>query len=148
MPLCYLCCGVIWLVLAGLLLGQLYVLLWIGYNALVWSLNLYSCYFGLSWPITLFVGSFGPFLSPWVFSAHLLSLGILGPFSNFAFPWVFTNSFGLSWPNYRILHPWGSWAFHQPLTLLLHYFGLVVAHSYFSTLDNAHGFTTFFFGLL
>ena len=148
MSLDYLCCGVIWPVLAGLLLGQLHVLLSIGYNDLVWSLNLYSCYFGLSWPIALLVGSFGPFLSPWASSAHLLSLGILGPFSNFAFPWVFTNSFGLSWPNYRILHPWGSWAFHQPFTFLLHYYGLAVAHSYFSTSHNAHGFTTFFSGLL
>ena len=48
--------------------------------------------------------------------AHLLSLGILSPFSNSTFSWVFTNSFRLSWPNYIILHPWGSWAFHQPLT--------------------------------
>ena len=50
--------------------------------------------------------------------AHLLSLGILGPFSNSAFPWAITNSFGLPWPNYFILHLWGSWTFHQPLSLL------------------------------
>ena len=54
-----------------------------------------SCYFGLSWPITLLVGSFGPFLPPWASLAHSLSLGILGPFSNSAFTWVFTNSFRL-----------------------------------------------------
>ena len=45
---------------------------------------------------------------------HLLSLGILSHIS--AFPWVFTNSFELPRPNYLILHPWGSWPFHQPLT--------------------------------
>ena len=33
-----------------------------------------SCYFGLSWPITLLVGSFGPFLPPWASSAHFLIL--------------------------------------------------------------------------
>jgi len=66
--------------------------------------------------ITLLVGSFVSFISSWASLAHLISLGILGPFSNSAFPWAFTNSFGLSWPNYLILHPWDSWAFHQPLT--------------------------------
>ena len=68
-----------------------------------------------------------PFLSQWTSLSHLLSLGILSPFSNSTFPWVFTNSFGLPWPNYRILHPWGSWTFHQPLTFLLHYFRPIVA---------------------
>ena len=48
--------------------------------------------------------------------AHLLSLGILGHFSNSAFPWAITNSFGLPRPNFFILHPWGSWTFHQPLS--------------------------------
>ena len=94
------------------------------------------------------MGFFGPFLSPWASSAHLLSLGIFSPFSNSAFPWAFINSFGFPWPNYHILHPWGSWAFHQPLTFLIHYFGLAVAHSYSSTSYNVHGFTTSFFGLL
>ena len=56
--------------------------------------------------ITLLVGSCVPFISSWASLAHLLSLGILYPFS--AFPWAFTNSFGLPWPNYLILHPWGS----------------------------------------
>ena len=116
-------------------------------NDSIWSLDLYSYYFGLSWPITLLVGSFVPFLSSWASLAHLLSLGILGPFSNFAFPWAFTNSFRLPWSNYRILYPWGSCAFHKPLTFLFHYLGPTVAHFYFSTSHNAHGFTTSFFGL-
>ena len=77
MLLYYTCHGVIWPQLAGPLLGLLRFLLSISYNDLVWSLDLYSCYFRLSWPLTLLVGSFVPFLS---------SLGILGPFSNFAFP--------------------------------------------------------------
>ena len=86
MLLCYSCRGVKWPQLARPLLGFLRILLLIGYNDPVWSLDLYSCYFRLSWPITLLVGSFVPFLS---------SLGILGSFSNFALPWTFTNSFGL-----------------------------------------------------
>ena len=87
-------------------------------------------------------------LSSWASLTHLLSLGILGLFPNSAFSWAFTNSFRLSWPNCLILHPWGSWAFHQPLTFLLHYFEFVVVHSYFSTSHNAHGFTTYLSGLL
>ena len=67
--------------------------------------------------ITLLAGSYVPFISSWASLAQLLfSLGILDPFSNPAFSWAFTNSFGLPWPNYLILHPWGSWTFHQPLT--------------------------------
>ena len=54
---------------------------------------------------TLLAGSYIPFISSWASLAHLLSLGFLGPFPNSAFPWVFTNSFGLLWPNYLILHP-------------------------------------------
>jgi len=53
--------------------------------------------FGYPWPICF----------PWA-SSNL--------FSNSAFPWAFTNSFGLPWSNYLILHSWGSWAFHQSLT--------------------------------
>ena len=60
-----------------------------------------------------------PVCFPWASSARLLFLGILGPLSNSIFSWAFTNSFGLSYPNYHILHPWGLWAFHQPLTFLL-----------------------------
>ena len=67
--------------------------------------------------ITLLVGSCVPFISSWASLAHLLSLGFIDPFPNSAFPWAFTNSFGLPWPSYLILHPWGSWACHQPLTL-------------------------------
>ena len=78
MLLCYSYCGVIWPQLVGHLLSLLRILLSIGYNDLVWSLGLYSHYFGLSWPITLLVGSFVPFLS---------SLGILGPFAFLGHPW-------------------------------------------------------------
>ena len=54
--------------------GLLYTLLSIGYNVPVWPLSLYSCYFRLSWSITLLVGSFDPFLSPWATSTHFLIL--------------------------------------------------------------------------
>ena len=74
MPLCYFCCGAIWSMLVGPHSGLLYTLLSIGYNVPVWPLSLYSCYFRLSWSITLLVGSFGPFLSPWATSAHFLIL--------------------------------------------------------------------------
>ena len=63
---------------------------------------------------TLLVGSFVPFISSWASLAHSLSLDIFNSFSNSAFLWVFTNSLRLSGPNYLILHPWGSWVFHQP----------------------------------
>ena len=66
--------------------------------------------------ITLLVGSFVSFISSWASLVHLLSLGFLGPFPNSVFPWAFTNSFGLTWLNFLILHLWGSWACHQPLT--------------------------------
>ena len=49
----------------------------------------------------------------------MLSLGFLSPFPNFALPWAFTEFFGLPRPNYVILHPWGSWACHQPLTFFV-----------------------------
>ena len=77
MLLCYSCCGVIWPQLTGPLLGLLRIPLSIGYNDPVRSLDSYSCYFGLSWPITLLAGSFIPSLS---------SLGILGPFSFLGHP--------------------------------------------------------------
>ena len=64
--------------LAGPLLGLLHVLLSNGYNDPVWSLDLYSCYFGLSWLIILLMSSFGPFLSPWASSAHFLILHFHG----------------------------------------------------------------------
>ena len=76
------------------------------HNDSIWS-------FGLC--ITLLVGSFVPYISSWAPLAHLLSSGFLSPFPNSAFSWSFTNSFGLPWPNYIIIHPWGSWACHQPL---------------------------------
>ena len=94
-PLCHSCCDIIWPMLAGPI-----------------SLDLYSCYFGLSCPITLLVGSFVPFPTPWASSTHLLSLGILRSFSNSTFPWAFTNFLGLSWSNYHILHLWGSLVYY------------------------------------
>ena len=100
-------------------------------NDSIWS-------FGLC--ITLLVGSFVPFISSYASLAHLLSLGFLGHFSNFAFPWAFTNSFGflvqLPYPSSLGLIGLSS----TPYFLCLHYFGLAVAHSHFSTSHTAHGF--------
>ena len=39
-----------------------------------------------------------PICFPWASSAHLLSLGILGSFSNFTFPWTFTTLLGFPSP--------------------------------------------------
>ena len=54
----------------------------------------------------------------WASLAYLLSLNFLGLFTNSAFLWAFTNSIGLSWPNYLILIL-GVWACHKPLTFLV-----------------------------
>ena len=70
-------------------------------------------------------------------------------FPGSAFSWAFTNSFRLPWPNYLILHPWGSWTFHQPLTFLIFLTfitsSLVMAHSHFSTSHTAHRFASSLF---
>ena len=65
------------------------------------------------------VWSFGLFWLHCASLAHLLSLGPFGHFPNFAFLWAFTNSFGIPWSNYLILHPLSSWTFHQLLTFLI-----------------------------
>ena len=80
MPLCYSCCGVIWFVIVGPLLGLLYAFLSLNYSDPILSLGLHSCYFEPSWPIPLLTGFLGPFLSSWASSAHFLFLDILGPF--------------------------------------------------------------------
>ena len=89
--LCHSCCGVIWPKPVGLL----------------WT----CCLFFPQW-LSIVIWAFW---LCWASLAHLLSLG---PFPISPFPWVFTNSFEFPWPNYLILHPWGSWTFHQPLTFL------------------------------
>ena len=111
------CSSLNWLQWPSMVIGFILMLLW------AFLTHYIAC--GLFWPISF-------------------SLGILGPLSNSAFPWAFTNSFGLSWSNYCILHSWSSWALHQPITFLLH----AVAHSYISTSYNAHRFTTSFSRLL
>ena len=58
-------------------------------NDSVWSLDLYTWYSGLSWPITLLIGSFVPFLSSWASLAHFLILhshGLLLTFLGFPGP--------------------------------------------------------------
>ena len=108
---------------------------------LLWAFLAHYIVYGLLCPIPFFMGILDSFvfLDPFAF---------LGPFFNFTFSWAFINSFGFLWPNYLIPHPWGSWAFYQPITFLLHYFGSAVAHSHFSTSHITHGFTTYLSGLL
>ena len=86
--------------------------------------------------ITLLVGSFVSFISSWASLAHLISLDILGPFSNSAFPWAFLAQ--LSYPSSLGLMGFPSTSYF----LYLHYFGLDVAHSHFSTSHTVHGFAT------
>ena len=122
MSLCYSYCGVIWPVLARPLLGLLYAFLSLDYSDPALSFGLHSCYLGFLDPYHCLRASLTHFFLlehlwsiffPWTSSAH----------SNYAFPWVFAISFGLPQPNYHILCLWDSWAFHQPLTHLLHHFG-------------------------
>ena len=76
------------LVLAGPLLGLLYAFLLLNSSSPALSLGLFSCCFGLPWPISLLLGSLGPFYSFGASPAH----------SNPPFPWVFAKSFGLLRP--------------------------------------------------
>ena len=99
---CYSYCDVIWTKSAGpLWVCYLFFSQWL---SMIIGLLLHGLWapashlfpFGCPWPIYF----------PWASSA----------LSNFASSWTFTNSFGFLRPNYFILHPWGSWARHQPLT--------------------------------
>ena len=125
-------------------MGLLYAFLSLDYSDPTLSLGLHSCYLGFLDPFHCLWASSThfflfehpwPIFFPWASSTH----------SNSAFPWVFTNFFGFPWPNHCIFYPWGSQAFYQPLTYLLHYFEAALTHSYFFT---AHGFTASFSGLL
>ena len=75
-------------------------------NDSVWSLGFLLHYFRAPVSYLFPPGHPWPIYFPWASSV----------LSNFVFPWAFTNSFGLPRPNYFILHPWGAWTFHQPLT--------------------------------
>ena len=64
--------------------------------------------------------------------AHLILLSILGPFSFPGHPrpipilyshGPLLNLLGFPGPNYHIIYFWSSWAFYQPLTHLIYYFG-------------------------
>ena len=63
-------------------------------NDSIWLLILYSCYFGLFLTHFIACGLFYPISFSWASLAHLLSLGILVPFSNSAYLWAFTNFLG------------------------------------------------------
>ena len=85
------------------------------------------------------LGSFVPFVFPWVSWARLLSLGFLSPFPNFALPWAFTNFIGLPRPNYLILILGAHGLAINPYFLCFHYFGPAATYSHFFTSYTAHG---------
>ena len=117
-------------------------------NDSIWSLDSYSYYFGLFFyyiacrllcPIYFFFDILSPFAFlgyHWPFFLILHSHGFLLTLLDFPDP--ITLSFILGAHGFSI----------NPFFLYLHYFGLVVAHSYFSTSHTAHGFATSLFGLL
>ena len=75
----------------------MYAFLLLNSSSPVLSLGLYSCCFGLPWPISLLSSSLGPFYSfghPWPISFPWASL----THSNPSFPWVFAKSFGFPRP--------------------------------------------------
>lgn len=132
--------------LLGHLSGLLYALFSI--NDPVLLLGSCSCYFGAFWPITLLVGSFGSFLSPQASLAHFLSLDILEPFLTLCSHGLLLIFLGFSGPITISFFLGVHELSINPLLFLLHYFGLVVAHSYFSISHNTHGFITSFSGFL
>ena len=92
-------------------------------------------------------------------------LGFLDPFHSFrhsrptlflwaslahsilTFPWVFATSFGLLWPNCRILYFRGFLAF-APISLTNSFLWAPPTHFYLLSISyNSHGLTTSFFGL-
>ena len=77
------------------------------------------------------LGFLNPFHCLHASSAHFFLFGPPRPILILHFHGYFANSFGFLQPNYHIFYFWGLWAFHQPLTHLLHYFKLSLAHSCF-----------------
>ena len=147
------------------LLGLLYAFLLPNSSSPVLSLSLYSCYFGLPWPISSLLGSFVPILFFWASLAYFIAFGLLRPIRA---PSSYLFSFGRLGP---ICFPWASLAlfitshyhgllltslgFPGPITLFsslrlmglpstpyflcFHYFGPAAAHSHFFTSYTAHG---------
>jgi len=125
---------------------MLYAFLLLNSSSLILSLGLYSCCFGLSWPISSLSGFFDPFYSfrhtqpvsfPWASSTH----------SNPSFPWAFAKSFGLPQPKlpYPLLSEFI--CISTKPYLLNSFFWPPSAHScLLSIYHNAYGFTTSFFG--
>ena len=142
------CHVIIWLVLVRPFLGLLYVFLLFNSSSPVLSLGLYSCCFGLPWPISSLLSSLDPFYSfgqpwpisfPWASSAH----------SNPSFPWAFAKSFGP--PRSKLPYPLLSRliGFSTNPYLLNSFIWVPSAHSCLLSIShNAHRFTTSFFGFL
>ena len=125
---------------------MLYAFLLLNSSSPVLSLGLYSCCFGLSWPISSLSGFFDPFYSfrhtqpvsfPWASPTH----------SNPSFPWAFAKSFGLPRPKlpYPLLSEFI--CISTKPYLLNSFLWPPSAHScLLSIYHNAYGFTTSFFG--
>ena len=79
----YFCHVFIWLVLAGPLLGLLYIFLLLNSSSPVLSLGLYSHCFGLPWSISSLWKLPWPILFLWASSARFISSGIPDPFQSF-----------------------------------------------------------------
>ena len=111
------------------------------------------------------LGFLDPFLCFWASLAHLILLGILGPLLSLGHPqpvsfsWASSTHFyshgpllslsGFPDPNYHFFYFWDSWAFHQPLTHLIHYFEpLWSILAYFLFHIMPMGLLLLFFGLL
>ena len=137
---------IIWLVLAGPPLGLLYAFLLLNSSSPELLLGLYSCCFGLPWPISSPSSSLGPFYSfghprpisfPWASLAH----------SNLSFLWAFAKSFGFPRPKlpYPLLS--GLIGFSTNPYLFNSFLWVPSAHSCLLS-HNAHEFTTYFLRLL
>jgi len=135
-----------YLVFAGPLLSLLYAFLLLNSSSPVLSLGLYSCCFGLPWPISSLSSSLGSFYSfghprpisfPWASPAH----------SNPSFPWAFVKSFGFPWLKlpYPLLS--GLIGFSTNPYSFNSFLWVPSAHSCLLS-HNAHEFTTSFFRLL
>ena len=79
----YFCHVFIWHVLAGPLLGLLYIFLLLSSSSPILSLGLYSHCFGLPWSISSLWKLPWPILFLWASSARFISSGIPGPFQSF-----------------------------------------------------------------
>ena len=109
------CHVIIGLVLDGPFLGLLYAFLLLNSSSSALSLSLYSCNFGLPWPISSLSG----FLGPFHFLRHPRPIPI--PRSH----GFLLSLLGFPYPNYHILYFQGLWAFPTTPSYLVPSFRLI-----------------------